>query len=256
MHRMPKGEEQEGAGKSCAQTFNYFTSFTVWVAQWHVSIWSHPTSRALLSHSSMAQFPHETPRCELCSLPLVAGSWNRKHSFLCMQTQVLKHHGTSQLLQQHHACLKLLAQQKALSLGPTQLWSFLASAPTSLCSAYPSFGAKPDLGRKEHTVPLRVWRVLHQNCFWRDLPALSLSTPCEAREQRQTPRGEKKRIKGFSFPRGGRTMIRVTERRSKRAAQSKGAGSFSLRGWTASRWSTLIANFYAPHICGAYIPPN
>lgn len=140
-------------------------------------------------------------------------------------------------------------------------WTYPAMELLGLSTNFPVlclslFWSKPDLGRKEHTVPLRVWRVLHQNCFWRDLPALSLSTPCEAREQRQTPRGEKKRIKGFSFPRGGRTIIRVTERRSKRAAQSKGAGSFSPRGWTASQWSILIANFYAPHICGAYIPPN
>lgn len=162
---------------------------------------------------------------------------------------------TSQLLQQHQACLKLLAQQEALSLRPSQLWSFWASAPPALSSAYPSHGAKPDLGGRPYTVPLRVGRVLHQNCFWRDLLALSLSTPVKPENRVKHPE-EKKRIKGFSFPKGGGTIIRVTERRSKRTAQSKGAGSFSLRGWTASWWSTLITNFYSPHICGAYIPPN
>lgn len=48
MSWMPKGKVQKGAGKCFVQTFNYFTSLIVWVAQWSVSIWSHQTFSALL----------------------------------------------------------------------------------------------------------------------------------------------------------------------------------------------------------------
>lgn len=110
---------------------------------------------------------------------------------------------TSQLLQQHQACLKLLAQQEALSLRPSQLWSFWASAPPALSSAYPSHGAKPDLGRRQYTVPLRVGRVLHQNCFWRDLLALSLSIPVKPENRVKHPE-EKKKDKRIFLPKGRR----------------------------------------------------
>lgn len=56
------------------------------------------------------------------------------------------------------------------------------------------------------------------------------------------PEGEKM-IKGFSFLKGGGTIIRVTERRSKRATQSRGAGSFNPEELIVSQQNTLITNF-------------
>lgn len=49
MSWIPKGKEQKGAGKCFVQTFNYFTSLVVWVAQRSVFIWSHQTFSAPLS---------------------------------------------------------------------------------------------------------------------------------------------------------------------------------------------------------------
>lgn len=130
---MPTGKEQKGIGKHFVQTFNYFTSFAVWAAQGYVFVWSHQTFRALLffllqlAHCihSMELYSTDIHRCELWSSRFRDGGWYKKkkipkYSFLCLQTQILKHYDISQPLPQHHCRLdsKFLPGKKHCSWPP------------------------------------------------------------------------------------------------------------------------------------------
>lgn len=253
MDRMPKGEEQEGAGKSCVQTSNYF---------YLIHSLNGTMSTFLSDHNKLPEHCFLTLAWSSFPMKLLDVSSAPYPSWLEAETESThlfvwkpRSWNNSQFLQQHQACLKLLAQQEALFLGPSQLWSFWASAPPSLSAAHPSRGAKSDLERRQYTVPLRVGRVLHQNCFWRDLLALSLSTLVKP-ENSQTPRGEKKEDKRIFLLKGRRDHYQSHREEIKKSCTKQRGRLFQSEGWTASWWSTLVINFYSPHICWAYIPPN